>query len=103
MLDVASGESTPLLNNWGGLQFSSPNDVAVHGPSGTVFMTDPAYGHAQGFRPQPQVSELAAAAAGRGRCRGVGSAEAKASGSHAAAAQQHRHPEGIPAPNSPTS
>jgi len=55
-LDVATQQATPLLNNWAGLPFNSPNDVAVHGPSGAIFFTDPDYGYAQGFRPAPLVS-----------------------------------------------
>ena len=55
VLDVASGSATPLVNNWAGVPFNSPNDVAVHGPSGAILFTDPPYGFAQGFRPAPQV------------------------------------------------
>lgn len=54
-MDLATSTSTPLTNNWYGLAFNSPNDVAVHGPSGTILFTDPPYGYAQGFRPAPQV------------------------------------------------
>ena len=48
---------TPLLDNWQGLQFSSPNDILVHPLSGYVFFTDPSYGYEQGFRPTPQLGE----------------------------------------------
>lgn len=42
-LDPGSFEATPLVNNWFGLAFNSPNDVVLH-PDGTVFFTDPSYG-----------------------------------------------------------
>ena len=55
VIDVASQVSTPLVINGAGLPFNSPNDVAVHGPSGAILFSDPAYGYAQGFRPEPLV------------------------------------------------
>ncbi|KAL4421524.1 hypothetical protein ABPG75_010815 [Micractinium tetrahymenae] len=55
LLDVATQKSKPVVNNWGGLPVNSPNDVAVHGPSGAILFADPAYGFAQGFRPAPLV------------------------------------------------
>lgn len=54
-LDVVTQRSRPLVNNWAGIPFNSPNDLAVHGPSGSILFTDPAYGHAQGFKPRPQL------------------------------------------------
>ncbi len=54
-LDVVSKRATPLVNNWGGLPFNSPNDVAVHGPSGALLFTDPDYGWFHHHRPRPQV------------------------------------------------
>ena len=58
VIDVASQVSTPLVNNWVGLPFNSPNDVAVHKESGAILFTDPPYGYAQGFRPMPLVGQL---------------------------------------------
>jgi hypothetical protein len=57
VIDVASQVSTPLVNNWVGLPFNSPNDVAVHKESGAILFTDPPYGYAQGFRPTPLVGQ----------------------------------------------
>lgn len=54
-LDVATQKATPLVNNWGQLAFNSPNDVAVHGPSGALLFTDPDYGYAHSHRPPPQL------------------------------------------------
>jgi gluconolactonase len=41
-----------LVDNWDGLRLNSPNDVVVR-RDGTIWFTDPSYGHLQGFRPQP--------------------------------------------------
>lgn len=38
-------KSTPILTNYRGLKFSSPNDIAFHFASGWVVFTDPAYGY----------------------------------------------------------
>lgn len=45
-LDVVSGEATPLLDNWQGQAFNSPNDVCV-GSDGSVWFTDPDAGAMQ--------------------------------------------------------
>ena len=45
-LDVVSGEATPLLDNWQGQAFNSPNDVCV-GADGSVWFTDPDAGAMQ--------------------------------------------------------
>jgi gluconolactonase len=45
-----------LVDEWRGLPLNSPNDVVVRG-DGTVWFTDPAYGHLQGFRPPPHLSD----------------------------------------------
>jgi hypothetical protein len=60
VIDVASQASAPLVNTGVGLPFNSPNDVAVHGPSGAILFSDPAYGYAQGFRPEPLVGHSVA-------------------------------------------
>ena len=51
-LDPATGAMETVVDAWGGLPLNSPNDVAVKG-DGTVWFTDPSYGHLQGFRPEP--------------------------------------------------
>ncbi|EFX04369.1 evolved d-pantonohydrolase [Grosmannia clavigera kw1407] len=45
--------STVLLNNFFGRQFSSLNDVAVHPLNRDVYFTDTLYGYLQDFRPPP--------------------------------------------------
>ena len=42
-----------LVDGSDGRPLNSPNDVAVKG-DGTVWFTDPSYGHLQGFRPEPR-------------------------------------------------
>jgi len=48
--------TTPLLNNYHGRPFNSPNDVVVHS-DGSIWFTDPIYGYEQGFRPMPQLPQ----------------------------------------------
>jgi gluconolactonase len=55
-MDRASGALETLVDEWGGLRLNSPNDVVVKG-DGTVWFTDPSYGHLQGFRPEPQIGD----------------------------------------------
>src|SRR5436190_4614594 len=45
-----------LVDGFGGLRLNSPNDVVVKG-DGTVWFTDPSYGHLQGFRPEPLIGD----------------------------------------------
>ena len=52
LVDLASGAAETLCEQSGGAPFNSPNDVAV-GADGSVWFTDPSYGHLQGFRPAP--------------------------------------------------
>jgi gluconolactonase len=52
----ATGSMEPILDAWGGLPLNSPNDVVVKG-DGTIWFTDPSYGHLQGFRPEPLVGD----------------------------------------------
>ena len=59
-LDIGTGEAELLLDNWNGLRFNSPNDLAVcncvvNGPS--VFFTDPSCGLQQNFRTDAQLGE----------------------------------------------
>jgi gluconolactonase len=55
-LDLTSGAHDTLLDSWRGLRLNSPNDVVVH-RDGTVWFTDPSYGHLQGFRPEPEAGD----------------------------------------------
>jgi gluconolactonase len=55
-LDRSSGELETLVDDWEGSPLNSPNDVVVRS-DGTVWFTDPSYGHLQGFRPAPRVGD----------------------------------------------
>jgi gluconolactonase len=46
-IDRATGEAETVVEG-----FNSPNDVVV-ASDGTIWFTDPSYGHLQGFRPKP--------------------------------------------------
>jgi gluconolactonase len=50
------GSVTTLVDAWEGKRLNSPNDVVVRS-DGTIWFTDPAYGHLQGFRPGPQLGD----------------------------------------------
>jgi gluconolactonase len=54
--DPATGSMETIVDAWGGLPLNSPNDVVVKG-DGTIWFTDPSYGHLQGFRPEPLVGD----------------------------------------------
>ena len=56
LVDRASGAVEPLCEEWNGLPFNSPNDVVVRS-DGSVWFTDPSYGHLQGFRPAPHAGD----------------------------------------------
>lgn len=45
--------STVVLNNYFGRQFSSVNDVAIHPVNQDIYFTDTLYGFLQDFRPAP--------------------------------------------------
>ena len=45
------------VNRWGDHPFNSPNDVVVRRADGSVWFTDPSYGHRQGFRPRPTLGD----------------------------------------------
>lgn len=47
--------TTVVLNNYFGRQFSSLNDVAVHPVNKEVYFTDTLYGFLQDFRPAPGI------------------------------------------------
>ena len=55
--NLATGETESLVDNFGGAGLNSPNDVVVKS-DGTVWFTDPSYGHLQGFRPAPEVGDF---------------------------------------------
>jgi gluconolactonase len=56
LVDRASGRAETLVDAWRGLPLNSPNDV-VGKTDGTVWFTDPSYGHLQGFRPAPALAD----------------------------------------------
>jgi gluconolactonase len=56
-IDRATGEREPIVEAWRGLPLNSPNDVVV-ATDGTIWFTDPSYGHLQGFRPEPKVDDF---------------------------------------------
>lgn len=47
-------KTTPLLTHYHTPWFNSPNDVIIHN-DGSIWFTDPPYGHEQGIRPVPQL------------------------------------------------
>jgi hypothetical protein len=51
-VDPRTAATTTIVDAWHGRPLNSPNDVAVRG-DGTIWFTDPSYGHLQGFRPTP--------------------------------------------------
>jgi gluconolactonase len=56
-VDPATGTAETLVDAFGGYRLNSPNDVVVRS-DGTVWFTDPSYGHRQGFRPDPELSDV---------------------------------------------
>jgi len=55
-VDRRTGEMTTIVDGWGDLPLNSPNDVVLHS-DGTIWFTDPSYGHLQGFRPPPRAGD----------------------------------------------
>ncbi len=53
-MNLETGDVETVVDGWRGLRFNSPNDVVVKS-DGTIWFTDPAYGHIQGFRPEPML------------------------------------------------
>jgi gluconolactonase len=51
----ANGQPIPLVRHFHGREFNSPNDVIVSKKDGSIWFTDPSYGHEQEFRPPPQL------------------------------------------------
>jgi gluconolactonase len=56
LVDPRTGRAKVLVDSWRGLSLNSPNDV-VRKSDGTIWFTDPSYGHLQGFRPEPEVGD----------------------------------------------
>jgi gluconolactonase len=56
-VDARSGTAETLVDGIGGFRLNSPNDVVV-ASDGTIWFTDPSYGHLQGFRPRPELGDL---------------------------------------------
>jgi gluconolactonase len=54
--DPSSNASETLVDGWNGCPLNSPNDVVVK-TDGTLWFTDPSYGHLHRFRPEPQLGE----------------------------------------------
>jgi gluconolactonase len=55
-LDPVTGAVETVVDSFGGLRLNSPNDVVVKS-DGTIWFTDPSYGHLQGFRPAPETGD----------------------------------------------
>jgi gluconolactonase len=56
-VDTSTGAAETVVDTLGGFNLNSPNDVVVRG-DGTIWFTDPSYGHRQGFRPAPELCDL---------------------------------------------
>jgi gluconolactonase len=56
LVNRKTGGAKVLVDSWDGLSLNSPNDV-VRKRDGTIWFTDPSYGHLQGFRPPPEVGD----------------------------------------------
>jgi gluconolactonase len=50
--DLGTGQLTTVIESFDGQPLNSPNDVAA-AADGSLWFTDPSYGHLQDFRPQP--------------------------------------------------
>ncbi len=55
-VDPATGAAETLVDGCEGFRLNSPNDVVVRS-DGTIWFTDPSYGHRQGFRPEPELAD----------------------------------------------
>jgi gluconolactonase len=51
-LDPSTKRAETIVDRWRDLPFNSPNDVVAR-HDGTIWFTDPSYGHLQGFKPKP--------------------------------------------------
>jgi len=55
-VDLETGESETVVDQWRGLPLNSPNDV-VEASDRSIWFTDPSYGFLQRFRPPPRVGD----------------------------------------------
>ena len=56
LVDRKTGRAKVFVDSWEGRRLNSPNDV-VRKRDGTIWFTDPSYGHLQGFRPEPEIGD----------------------------------------------
>ena len=63
LVDPTTGEAETLTDACDGVPLNSPNDVVV-ARDGSVWFTDPSYGHLQGFRPEPRAPDSVLRVAG---------------------------------------
>jgi gluconolactonase len=56
LVDRATGAAETVVDAIDGRPLNSPNDVVVKS-DGTIWFTDPSYGHLQGFRPGPSLPD----------------------------------------------
>ena len=56
-IDLESGDTETLVDEWFGLTFNSPNDIVVKS-DGTVWFTDPSYGYLQDFKDKPLAGDF---------------------------------------------
>ena len=56
-VDPRTGAAETIVDGLGAFRLNSPNDVVV-ASDGTIWFTDPSYGHLQGFRPRPELGDL---------------------------------------------
>jgi gluconolactonase len=54
--NLAARTTETLVGRFGDSALNSPNDIVVKS-DGTIWFTDPSYGHLQGFRPAPEVGD----------------------------------------------
>jgi gluconolactonase len=55
-VDPTTGRAETVVDGLRGLALNSPNDIVVKS-DGTLWFTDPSYGHLQGFKPPPEVGD----------------------------------------------
>jgi gluconolactonase len=55
-LNTGTGRTETIVSGLGAIPFNSPNDVVVK-VDGTIWFTDPSYGHLQGFKSAPVIGD----------------------------------------------